>query len=294
VGLARRAKGLFPEAWDSFRRACECAKPGEPYALRLPDLVDDTERLIDLDCRFDALRRGDILPADGRECLELVRLCHYKGRPVAAARFFADAAFWLVDLNLRLHAIQKGAARPADGRECLELARLCHHRQCYVAAACFHFDAFADQPALQEDLGPGHRYHAACAAALAATVRGADADGLGGEEVGMLRAQARLWLQADLASWIQRLRRAKPEDYRTIAGKMRLWQQDANLAGVRDEAALARLPEEERQAWEQLWTDVASLLHQAGVGRGAFDRGLTSARLGPRFGERFPSPDTPD
>jgi hypothetical protein len=38
------------------------------------------------------------------------------------------------------------------------------------------------------------------------------------------------------------------------------WLEDADLAGVRNKAALDRLPDDERQAWRQLWDDVATLL----------------------------------
>ena len=41
---------------------------------------------------------------------------------------------------------------------------------------------------------------------------------------------------------------------------MKHWQQDSDLAGVRDAAALEKLPAEERAACEKLWADVAALL----------------------------------
>jgi hypothetical protein len=44
---------------------------------------------------------------------------------------------------------------------------------------------------------------------------------------------------------------------------MRHWQQDGDLAGIRDQAALKALPEEERTACERLWADVAELLQKA-------------------------------
>ncbi len=44
---------------------------------------------------------------------------------------------------------------------------------------------------------------------------------------------------------------------------MRHWQQDTDLAGIRDKAALDKLPAEERQAFTQLWADVAALLQKA-------------------------------
>jgi hypothetical protein len=37
------------------------------------------------------------------------------------------------------------------------------------------------------------------------------------------------------------------------------WRTDPDLLGVRDEAALARLQEEEQSGWRKLWADVAKL-----------------------------------
>ena len=50
-----------------------------------------------------------------------------------------------------------------------------------------------------------------------------------------------------------------------MAGKLAYWQRDRDLAGLRDKAALAKLPEEERAAWGMLWVEVASLLQRAYV-----------------------------
>jgi hypothetical protein len=38
------------------------------------------------------------------------------------------------------------------------------------------------------------------------------------------------------------------------------WQQDSDLASVRDEASLAKLPTEEQPGWRQLWADVTNTL----------------------------------
>ena len=43
---------------------------------------------------------------------------------------------------------------------------------------------------------------------------------------------------------------------------MKDWQQERNLAGLGDAAALAQLPAEERTAWSQLWADVAALVRK--------------------------------
>jgi hypothetical protein len=37
------------------------------------------------------------------------------------------------------------------------------------------------------------------------------------------------------------------------------WRRDSDLASVRDPAALDRLPENERAAWQALWRDVDAL-----------------------------------
>ena len=42
------------------------------------------------------------------------------------------------------------------------------------------------------------------------------------------------------------------------------WKVDPDLAGVRDAAALAKLPEAERKEWRTLWAEVDRLLKRAG------------------------------
>ena len=48
----------------------------------------------------------------------------------------------------------------------------------------------------------------------------------------------------------------------TASTFLRHWRQDSDLAGVRDETALAALPEEEREAWKDLWRDVQTTLDE--------------------------------
>ena len=108
----------------------------------------------------------------------------------------------------------------------------------------------------------GHRYHAACAAALAGCGQGQDAPP-GDEARARLRRRALRWLRADLAAW-RRLCEKGPAAVRTAADKqLRHWQQDPDLRGVRGKRPLARLPVEERLAWHRLWADVADALTPA-------------------------------
>jgi hypothetical protein len=76
------------------------------------------------------------------------------------------------------------------------------------------------------------------------------------------------WLRADLTAWAKVVSEGLPPGRAAAAKMVRHWQRDADLASVRDQAALARVPPEERAAWERLWADVAALLQKAG-GHGA-------------------------
>jgi serine/threonine-protein kinase len=127
----------------------------------------------------------------------------------------------------------------------------------------FYADAFAAEPKLADDLRSGHRYNAACAAALAAAAKGEDAAKLADQERAKLRQQALDWLQADLAAWTNLAEKGPPQARMAVQQKLRHWQQDSDLAGVRGDA-LARLPAAERDAWRKLWADVDALLKRAG------------------------------
>jgi hypothetical protein len=45
--------------------------------------------------------------------------------------------------------------------------------------------------------------------------------------------------------------------------KVQQWQRDPDLASVREAAALAKLPAEEREAWQKLWADVDAVMAKA-------------------------------
>ena len=81
-----------------------------------------------------------------------------------------------------------------------------------------------------------------------------------------LRGQALDWLRADLALWGKELERNTPQARADGRRALWHWRQGADLAGVRDPAALARLPEAGRAGRQRLWADVAALVRQAGDG----------------------------
>jgi tetratricopeptide (TPR) repeat protein len=78
-----------------------------------------------------------------------------------------------------------------------------------------------------------------------------------------LRQQVRDSLRADLALRSKQLETGKPADRAAVQQAMQHWQRDSDLAGIRDAAALAKLPAEECAACERLWADVAALLKKA-------------------------------
>jgi hypothetical protein len=112
---------------------------------------------------------------------------------------------------------------------------------------------------LADGLKAAHRYNAACYAALAAAGKGEDAATLDDKERLRLREQALTWLKADLALHAKQMEGAAAQE------ALRWWQKDPDLAGARDPAALAKLPEAERREWKMLWSEVERLLAKAGA-----------------------------
>jgi hypothetical protein len=66
------------------------------------------------------------------------------------------------------------------------------------------------------------------------------------------------WPRADLAAWTKLADDAK--EHARIRQTLLHWQQDPDLAGIRDPDAVARLPLDEQEACKKLWADVAALL----------------------------------
>ena len=171
----------------------------------------------------------------------------------------------------RLLAVLRGEDKPADNEECLAFIKLAYGDKQFAAAAKLWAAALEGDPQRAADLKAGHRYHAACCAALAGAGQGEDAGQLDDPERARLRRQALDWLRADLALRTKQLESGPPADRTAAQQALRHWQQDRDLAGLRDAAALAKLPAKDRTACAQLWADVAALL-EAGRGEGELSR----------------------
>jgi hypothetical protein len=103
-------------------------------------------------------------------------------------------------------------------------------------------------------------YNAACAAALAGYESGGVEPEFDELARSRWRTQARSWLSEDLKYWTERSRSSRLEDLREAAATLEYWQTDPDLAGLRDAARIAQLPEQERASCEQLCAEVNSLL----------------------------------
>jgi len=179
-------------------------------------------------------------------------------------------------------AILNGKQQPASAGERIEYAQVCHAKGPYAAEARLYEQAFAVDPnkaaAVSTDLWGfwmaahlkrGNRYNAACAACLSAAGQGKDSAKLDDKQRTHWRRQAVGWLNADLALWAKQSESAKPQDRAIVQQTLSHWQKDADLAGMREAAALAKLPAEERAACHALWAEVAELLKKtAGKERG--------------------------
>jgi tetratricopeptide (TPR) repeat protein len=191
--------------------------------------------------------------------------------PAAAGVHDPDAALHqrgkldeMIAMAGRLPAVLNGEDRPRDAAELEAFRLLCRDQGRYAAAARLLVDALAADPALGDDRQTLYRYNAACSAALAGCGESKDDPPLDEPARAALRRQALDWLVAEQTLWTNQLENAAPQARATVINTLKHWQQDADLAGVREAAALAALPEEEQAAWRALWSDVAALLEQAG------------------------------
>jgi tetratricopeptide (TPR) repeat protein len=107
------------------------------------------------------------------------------------------------------------------------------------------------------------RYNAACSAALAGWGKSKNSDKRDEAKRGRLRQQGRDWLQDDLRLFRQKIQQGDRPTVSRIAANLSDWQQNADLAGVREAKELAKLPEAERQLWQRLWTEVKELEREA-------------------------------
>lgn len=243
LGNALRSKGLREEAIAAYRRALELrpdfAEVHCNLGIALLDKGQFGAGLIEME-RGDRL--GSIRPGWRYPSAQWVRQVKR-----------------LVELDGKLPAVLRGEGRPTESKEWAEFADVAYKKSWHAASALFWKEAFAAEPKMAENPQNGRRYNAACSAALAGAGKAKDEPPPDEARRAELRHQAAEWLRADIAAWAGRLENDS-KAAAVIRQTLSHWKSDPDVAGLRDEAQVAKLPEAEREAYRSLWGDVDRLL----------------------------------
>ncbi len=170
-------------------------------------------------------------------------------------------------VDARLFAVLAGKESPKSDAERIGLAVRAYEKSLHAASARLYAAALAGDPKLTGDRRAQHAYNAACAAALAGTGHGKDDPPPDETAKAKLRDQCREWLKGELGAWGKFLDGGRAETRSVVTQVLKHWKSDGDLAGVRDDIELAKLPEGERAAFRQVWNNVNQLLVRAGGGK---------------------------
>ncbi len=237
LGILYGVQERWEEALAPYQQARELA-PGL-YNVRL-NLAQD---LHELGRYEDALReyaeaRRQIVAA-GPEHARLLQVLDGEVLPRCRREQAQDAL---------LPELVKGEVEPATEDDRRAAALAVWRRGAYASSARLFVETFAGGDRAWIDR---QTYHATCAAA-----RAAGDPQVPEAEQALWRGRALEWLRNDLKLWPARYQ----GDLRPwVVTRMRRWQMDPHLAGVRDAEALTRLSDAERTEWEATWAAVKKL-----------------------------------
>ena len=164
----------------------------------------------------------------------------------------------LIELENEIPDILQGKRNATDPRDRLLLARHCYANKRYATSARFWESISENTGSKLEDYD--FLYSAACAAALASSGQGTDANTLDEAERSRLRKQAIDWLRDNLRNQRKALRETNLKKLYESLRYLKYFKCDRDLAGIRDEAALARLPMDEQTRCRTFWKEFDKLL----------------------------------
>ncbi|MGA2256970.1 MAG: hypothetical protein ABSG53_20145 [Thermoguttaceae bacterium] len=261
LGRELAAIGQMVDAQVHLRRADELAGPQEPPCFLMLSVMAGQEMQ-----RSDFARAASFL----KVALDLMPERDPRRTQMVGLQ---SAVEQMARLEKKLPAVLRGEAEPANAAEKAFFAQLCQqgNRRFYAASARLFTEAFAANPRLLDDIPNQYRYNAACAAALVGAGQGEGAEKSDAPTRAAWRKRALDWLRADLTFWTKMVG-AGPAQSATARLYLTRWQNDPNLASIRDVGAVATLPADEQEAFRKLWDDVRNVLVKVG-GTAEPDRG---------------------
>jgi tetratricopeptide (TPR) repeat protein len=280
LGEALRREAKFDEAIAECREAIRLIPDIWLAHNHLGATLSDQGKLEDAIAEYrEALRLkpdsaeahgnlGSVLQAQGKldEALAAFRRAARHARPGSPLARDLPAIIQRLErriaLSPRLPAILRKEDHPNGAAEGAVFARLCYDRGQHGNASRLWAEAFQGEPKLSQDMQAQNRYQAACAAALAGSGKGKDDPPEDEAAKARWRKQAVDWLQADLAFWTKQIETGSPQARQFVAKTLQHWKADPDLAGIRDPAALAKLPVDEQNACRALWAEVDTTLRR--------------------------------
>ena len=209
-----------------------------------------------------SLLRPIVFASQGAQTITTLRRIREAAGDDQAVIGWIDSAILLTE---RITALRPRLPRIAHrvGGASSGYADVCYRRRYFAASAGLWSAAFAVDSSLAAMPDKEYRLQATCAAAMAGCGEGKDDPAPDETAKAKLRRQALDWLTADLTSQAKLLEGGKPEDRSGLVQTLRIWKFASELAGVRDEASLQKLPQPERKEWQTFWSDVEAQLNRA-------------------------------
>lgn len=238
--------GQVNEAIGEFEKAIELAPMDPGPCFLLGDLLNEQGQFTQ---SLAAIQRGHALGSNQSNwtipSIELVRQAELR-----------------VAMDSKLSAFLNGEFEPSDGLELATLAEVCLTRKLYHAATGLYAAAFTVAPELTEDLKSAYLHNAVRAVALATAGQSENAASMDESERTRLRQQGLDWLRADLNLRRRQLKSDLPADWAMALTALRDWQNNKDLRGIREPAALAPMSADEQQSFTRFWADVEALLKE--------------------------------
>ena len=243
-----QATGRLDEAIESLQEAARLKPNSAPLRQTLIGALITRGR-------FDDAHKESELLIQGTPTGDL-------GRP--RADVVARHSQLVAELAADLAAVENGTRVPKDGAECLAFADLFRARRDYAKAVGYFARAFEAHFGTPYQVIDGYwrTFDAARCAALAGAI-GDDGDGASSDERKAWRALALAWLRQQLQGHETLFARGGLGSHRLLLMSLVEWKVDPDLAALRDDALLERLPEDEQASWRELWRDVDALSQRA-------------------------------